>query len=248
LLLTAILFLGPLFAAFLTAVEFEHDESPAPEAQQNPEPSPGLNAPATPAMASPPSTKKGLLAYIAHRGGGLFAQNTRWQNIRNLVAAPICEEVVFRSCVLVLLVAGEWDFGSCVFLSPFLFGAAHLHHLLNHVRSRGLSFKMGLLVVGFQLFYTTVFGAYASFLYLRTGHTLGIVISHTFCNLMGFPETNFMRPWHPLYPKRKAIIFMFVVGMVAFAAALYPMTEPSWYGGSWPLQQIERLHRQAAKP
>jgi prenyl protein peptidase len=40
----------------------------------------------------------------------------------------------------------------------------------------------------FQLAYTTLFGAYATFLYLRTGSLLAVVLVHAFCNWMGLPR------------------------------------------------------------
>lgn len=39
-----------------------------------------------------------------------------------------------------------------------------------------------------QLAYTTLFGGYATFLYLRTGSLLGVILVHAFCNWMGFPR------------------------------------------------------------
>ncbi|KAI8459680.1 hypothetical protein BY996DRAFT_3608871 [Phakopsora pachyrhizi] len=40
---------------------------------------------------------------------------------------------------------------------------------------------------GFQFGYTTVFGWYASFIYLRTGSIIATAMCHSFCNYMGFP-------------------------------------------------------------
>lgn len=45
---------------------------------------------------------------------------------------------------------------------------AHLHHFMDHIRS-GRPVKDAVLIVGFQLLYTTLFGAYATFLFMRTG-------------------------------------------------------------------------------
>jgi hypothetical protein len=35
--------------------------------------------------------------------------------------------------------------------------------------------------------YTSLFGAYSSYLFLRTGLVVGPLIAHVFCNLMGLP-------------------------------------------------------------
>ena len=40
----------------------------------------------------------------------------------------------------------------------------------------------------FQLAYTSVFGFHAAFLFLRTGSVLPPILSHIFCNIMGFPH------------------------------------------------------------
>jgi hypothetical protein len=81
-----------------------------------------------------------------------------------------------------------------------IFGAAHLHHLIMLVRARGYTLKQGLLAVGFQLTYTTLFGAYASFVFMRTGSLPAVVLCHTFCNVMGFPDLSWLSASSPLRP------------------------------------------------
>lgn len=192
------------------------------------------------------------------------------------VQAPICEEYVFRSAILSLLVLGQFSFVFCCFASPFIFGigmsmlidsyaqsmqyhhlshflilsltlspSAHLHHLINLVRSRGLSISQGSMVVGFQLFYTTLFGSYASFIYLRTGHLLSAILIHTFCNLLGFPSLSWLRPQHILYDKRIVIGIGFVIGMILFGVGLFEMTDPALYDGwYWDyMQHVQSVHR-----
>lgn len=159
----------------------------------------------------------------------LWTPGEAWKSARNLIAAPIAEELVFRSAVLALLLAGGWSFSSCVLLSPALFGLAHVHHLLNLTRSRGLPLRVALLSVLFQLGYTTAFGAYATFVYLRTGHLLSVVAVHTLCNFLGFPSLGWMSPSHPLYSRRHVIQLAVVAGVVAFSLALWPLTEPQLY-------------------
>jgi prenyl protein peptidase len=39
-----------------------------------------------------------------------------------------------------------------------------------------------------QFTYTTLFGGYATFLFLRTGSLLSVILVHAFCNWMGFPR------------------------------------------------------------
>jgi prenyl protein peptidase len=76
-----------------------------------------------------------------------------------------------------------------IFLTPVIFGLAHVHHFyefrLTHTQvpaARALARSL------FQLGYTTIFGAYATFLFLRTGSLLAVCAVHAFCNCMGLPQ------------------------------------------------------------
>lgn len=40
----------------------------------------------------------------------------------------------------------------------------------------------------FQFIYTTVFGWYASYLFVKLGNVTSPIVCHSFCNLMGFPD------------------------------------------------------------
>lgn len=112
---------------------------------------------------------------------------------------------------------------------------AHLHHFIEHLRGgRSLwdaalivgtifhklviFFTLLILMTGFQLLYTTLFGAYATFIYMRTGflpflicildfpvligHLIGVFLVHMFCNIMGFPDVTFFNPDHSLHSFR----------------------------------------------
>lgn len=52
----------------------------------------------------------------------------------------------------------------------------------------------------FQLGYTTLFGWFAAYLFVRTGSVLPPLVSHVFCNVMGIylPSTAVAR-----HPERK---------------------------------------------
>lgn len=76
-----------------------------------------------------------------------------------------------------------------VFLTPLYFGIAHFHHFyefrLTHPRMPMLP---SILRSVFQLTYTTVFGWFAAFLFLRTGSVYPPILVHAFCNWMGLPR------------------------------------------------------------
>ncbi|KAF0925824.1 hypothetical protein E2562_018474 [Oryza meyeriana var. granulata] len=90
---------------------------------------------------------------------------------RNCVVAPITEELVFRACMVPLLLCGGFKIYSIIFLSPIFFSLAHLNHLFE-LHQQGRNFMRSLLIVGVQLGYTVIFGWYAVFLFIRTGFTL----------------------------------------------------------------------------
>lgn len=142
---------------------------------------------------------------------------------RTYVVAPFTEEFVFRSCMLPLLVPAFGLYTS-VFLCPLFFGVAHVHHAIEGLRIGIKPFTV-LIRAAFQISYTTIFGAYSAFLFLRTGHLIGPVICHSFCNLMGFPD--FDRISDSEYPK--VVGSCFVIGLVSFLLLLFPVTEPAYY-------------------
>ena len=45
-----------------------------------------------------------------------------------------------------------------------------------------------------QFAYTTIFGMYSAFLFVKTGHFAAPFIVHAYCNFMGFPD--FMEVCH----------------------------------------------------
>ncbi|KAH9738282.1 CAAX prenyl protease 2 [Citrus sinensis] len=116
---------------------------------------------------------------------------------RNFVVAPLTEELVFRACMIPLLLCGGFKINTIIFLCPVFFS------------------------LGLQLGYTVVFGWYASFLFIRTGHLAAPLIAHIFCNYMGLPVV-FAR-------NRGLVSVAFVAGMVAFLWLLFPITRPDLY-------------------
>ncbi|XP_062574135.1 CAAX prenyl protease 2-like [Saccostrea cucullata] len=152
-------------------------------------------------------------------------KNLIW--IRNHIVAPISEEMIYRACMLPLLVPC-FGSGMSVFLCPLFFGVAHFHHMIEKViqgrQALSEAFKQSL----FQLCYTTLFGAYSAFLFLRTGHFIAPVVVHAFCNHMGFPAFREVMA-HPNTETRHKLIASFVIGLVLWMALLYPITSPFIY-------------------
>jgi len=140
---------------------------------------------------------------------------------RNFVVAPLTEELVFRACMIPLLLCGGFKPYTAIRLCPIFFSLAHLNHLMEFYSKQNFSLIKTFMVVGLQLGYTVIFGSYASFLYIRTGHLLAPLVAHVFCNFMGLPA---------LFSRRNGMVSVaFVAGMVGFLWLLFPMTHPDLY-------------------
>ncbi|KAK2781856.1 hypothetical protein FQN53_000283 [Emmonsiellopsis sp. PD_33] len=112
-----------------------------------------------------------------------------WIGWRNFVAGPITEEVIFRSIIIPLHLLADLSATRIVFITPLYFGIAHVHHFyefrLTHPHT---SFGPSIARTLFQFSYTTIFGWFATFLYLRTGSLPAVVLVHSFCNYCGLPR------------------------------------------------------------
>ncbi|KAM3960471.1 ras converting CAAX endopeptidase Sras [Aphomia sociella] len=151
-----------------------------------------------------------------------------WQDllwVRNHFMAPLSEEWVFRACMMPLLLQCLEPI-TAVFVGPLLFGIAHFHHMLEQMKA-GYEFKAAFMVSSFQFMYTSLFGAYSSYLFLRTGHFVAPLTAHIFCNHMGFPNFGAVTQYPPL--QRVLIIFCFLLGFVLWCVMLVPITSPHIY-------------------
>ncbi|EGR44294.1 CaaX-protease [Trichoderma reesei QM6a] len=119
-----------------------------------------------------------------------------WPAWRNLVAGPVTEECLFRSAAIPLLLVAGSSLSRIILLSPVVFGLAHLHHFYEfRVTHPQTPLVAAIARSVLQFSYTSVFGAYANFLFLRTGSLLAVVVVHAFCNSMGLP-----RVWGAVQP------------------------------------------------
>jgi prenyl protein peptidase len=139
----------------------------------------------------------------------------RWKNIRNFVVAPMTEEIVFRGCMVPALLASGMSPLKASIVAPLFFGVAHVHHAVTKLLS-GEKMAPVLLTTVFQFAYTTMFGCYASYAFVRTGSVAAVTVSHAYCNWMGLPDMSFMQLWHPMYQYRIVLLIAFVIGTLAF--------------------------------
>ncbi|QDS76803.1 hypothetical protein FKW77_002530 [Venturia effusa] len=123
------------------------------------------------------------------RGKYVVETLSSWTGWRNLVAGPVTEEIVFRSLLIPLHLLAKTTPKKIVFLTPLYFGIAHLHHLyefrLTHPEVPVLP---AMLRTVFQFTYTSLFGFFAAFVFLRTGSVYAAIVAHSFCNWQGLPR------------------------------------------------------------
>ncbi|KAI9272090.1 hypothetical protein EDC94DRAFT_249321 [Helicostylum pulchrum] len=110
---------------------------------------------------------------------------------RNYLVGPLTEEFVFRACMIAVLYQANYSTTFLIFVSPLYFGLAHLHHawdIYNKMGRTRRALNNALFSSLFQFVYTTLFGWYASYLFLRLGNIMAPVLCHSFCNIMGLPD------------------------------------------------------------
>jgi len=148
-----------------------------------------------------------------------------WIWWRNHVVAPFSEEFTFRACMVPVLLGYYSQFWAII-ISPLFFGVAHFHHMVERIR-KGQDILTSFLVSMFQFAYTTIFGMYSAFLFIKTGHFAAPFVVHAYCNFMGFPD--FMEVINSEPRKRMLLVALFVAGAVLFYLLLEPLTNPQWY-------------------
>ncbi|ORX92186.1 hypothetical protein BCR34DRAFT_262892 [Clohesyomyces aquaticus] len=186
------------------------------------------------------------------RGRRMYEVLSSWMGYRNFVVGPISEEIIWRALIIPLHMLAHVSGKKIIFLTPLYFGIAHVHHLyefhLTHPNTRLLH---AVLISLFQFTYTSLFGFFAAFVFLRTGNVLSPILAHTFCNWMGLPRfwgrVGVVEAGVPIGPpsgdkkdedanggiQSKGIMWtvayyiILVAGAVGFYLQLFPLTESS---------------------
>lgn len=161
---------------------------------------------------------------------------------------------MFRSAIVPLHLLAHVSPGRIVFIAPLYFGIAHVHHFYEfRLTHPDTSIVAAVLRSVIQFGYTTIFGWYATFLYLRTGSLIAVILVHSFCNWCGLPRfwgrVEAGEPLGPPVTRGKedsdggsvtvgdgqlnigwtiAYYLLLVLGMLTFAQCLWPLTN-SYY-------------------
>lgn len=123
------------------------------------------------------------------RGSSLHESLSSWIGWRNYVAGPTTEELTFRSLLIPLHLLCLLPPTKIIFLTPLYFGIAHVHHVYEYNLTHPHTPLLPILVRSLlQFAYTTLFGWYATFVFLRTGSVVAVVLAHAFCNWCGLPR------------------------------------------------------------
>ncbi|KAH9469021.1 hypothetical protein Pst134EA_009543 [Puccinia striiformis f. sp. tritici] len=163
--------------------------------------------------------------------------------IRALILGPLYEEIVFRGCIIGFHLLGKDHPSSkleLIFTTPFWFGFAHVHGIWESYRTLGGTRKalmIATIQTLVQFIYTTIFGWYAAFIYLRTGSVFSATLCHSFCNYMGLPPL--LESMEKFPTKRILIILNYLIGLFGFGVLLwYWSTEPNLFPKSsfWVLK------------
>eukprot|EP00890_Picochlorum_soloecismus_P002119 jgi/Picsp_1/2908/NSC_01133-R1_caax prenyl protease 2-like len=136
----------------------------------------------------------------------------KYVSLRNLLVAPLTEEICFRSGLISYLLMMGYSPGTCIWASPFVFGLSHVHHIVDMIRFRGFSIAQSVVAVSVQLGYTVMFGWFASYLFVQSGNVLAVVAAHSVCNLFGFPPFAQIR----YYSCRNIVLLSYVIGVLLF--------------------------------
>jgi len=141
----------------------------------------------------------------------------------------------FSSCFLKVDQKSKRVFSLLINHLPFFFflkkkRTAHLHHgyesFVKNGRTRQALIQSTVVALA-QLTYTTLFGWFVTFLFLRTSSLLGPCLCHSFCNMMGFPDVGSIQYYGPW---KKWLYLCLGLGMVLFGFLLGPLTDPGIYG------------------
>lgn len=150
----------------------------------------------------------------------------RWIRLRNLLIAPLAEEIVFRACMVPAFCSTGMSIPRVCLVVPLFFGFAHVHHVILKVR-QGHSLVSIFVQTCFQFAYTTAFGAYESYAYTRTNSLAAVTLCHIFCNAMGLPDLQFLNPNSPLYPYRTLLLSTLILGFGTFVVGLAAFDWPT---------------------
>lgn len=141
-----------------------------------------------------------------------------FDTFKALVIGPLTEEMIYRSFACSLWESAGISYLKTIFLLPFLFGVSHLNKVflekkLTEIRLRDFVPYLG--VLGF----TTLFGWWEAFVWLKTHSFFTCSFIHTFCNYMQFPNFKEALEWK--YKFQRIVLYIgYIFGLTYFAFSI----------------------------
>ena len=157
-----------------------------------------------------------------------FEKDIDWQQFKAIIAAPILEELLYRSIIFGIYRDAfilEGNESTCLYILPIYFAIAHLNTFYNTKITNSQQLKNALLQIVFKLIYTQIFGIYSGWVYIRSMNNIenqgkGIIISaivlHAQCNWFGFPSLGKIFDYKIYLPKRIVIAIVYLIGIILF--------------------------------
>ena len=113
------------------------------------------------------------------------------------------------------------------------FALAHVHHLFEKLYVQKQPLASAVISTIVQLTYTSIFGAIATYLHVRTGSIAAPITCHMICNFVGLPDFSFFHPPGGLnstslsymYPYRIVLVVLHGAGLLVFYCAVSTSTE-----------------------
>lgn len=139
----------------------------------------------------------------------LLRADVRYLALRNYLAGPILEEIVFRRQTL-LIWSCQPTVASLLFPAA-MFSLAHVHHVR----------ELGMVGLCFQMAYTFLFGVYAAALYINTRTFWAPFVAHVICNVLELPDFNAIAR----HPNRRFLALLYAFALLMFAISFGPLTK-----------------------
>lgn len=148
-----------------------------------------------------------------------YREIKRKQRIQNfpymdVIIAPIIEEVLYRYCNGNLWMSVGISNSKIIFCSPLIFGLAHFHHFFE-TEDLAKYWKRALLTCIIQVGFTSLFGFWNQFCWVKTRGILTCIILHSFCNYMQFPNFKEAINW-PFIQERRRLYTAYIAGIIIF--------------------------------
>ncbi|CAR21963.1 CAAX prenyl protease [Lachancea thermotolerans CBS 6340] len=160
--------------------------------------------------------------------------------VRNYVFGPITEELFYTSMLVnsfLLTSRDDVTYSTVLLLPPLFFGLAHLHHGWEMYTLGIYSVTQVVSTALLQMTYTTLFGIFTNFVYIRTGRNFWCCcLLHSFANYMGLPKMSELRdqleahhpsPTSALFCKlwKWSYVALLFIGIIGFKNNLWGLTD-----------------------